>query len=64
MADAEILRVQSEDEAFAILQRAMASEFSDEAFPIVVFDGWPDLDVYLPQTPVQASITPTMMGAN
>ncbi|WP_420478271.1 hypothetical protein [Brevundimonas sp. FT23028] len=62
MADPQVIKISGEDEAFAYLDRALKSEFSPESFPIVVFDGWPVLDVYLPKTP-DASITPTMMAA-
>lgn len=62
MAEPEVIKVTSEEEAFAYLDRALRDEFTPTTFPIVVFDGWPIVDVYLPKTP-DASITPTTMAA-
>lgn len=62
MAEPEVIKIESEDDAFNYLERALGDEFTPDTFPIVVFDGWPVVDVYLPKTP-DASITPTMMAA-
>ena len=63
VADLEIFKIASEEDALALLERALAGEFLEGDFPLVAFDNWPVVDVYLPNTPVDASITPTMMAA-
>lgn len=55
--------IQGEEQAFELLSNAVAGELKFLESPRVEFKGWPQLDVYLPQTPVEASISPTMMAA-
>lgn len=63
MADLEVFKITSEEDALALLERALNGQFGEDDFPLVAFDKWPVVDVYLPNTPVDASMTPTMMAA-
>lgn len=55
--------VRSEEEAWALLEAALAQELPAETPPLINFRGWPKVEVYLPTTPIDASITTSMMGA-
>lgn len=63
MAEVAAIRIESEDEAWAYLERALAGDLPENLVPTVAFTGWPHLEVYLPDTPVQASMSPSMMKA-
>jgi hypothetical protein len=58
-----VFRVRSEDEALALLERALAGSIPDDSPGLIDFEGWPILDIRLPHTPINASISPTMMEA-
>lgn len=58
-----VFRVRNEDDAFALLERALAGAIPDDSAPVVDFAGWPIIDVRLPNTPINSSISPTMMEA-
>jgi len=58
-----IFQVRNEDEAFALLQRALAGTIPEDSPGLIDFAGWPVIEVHLPRTPVSGSITPTMMEA-
>ncbi|MBR0660204.1 hypothetical protein [Neoroseomonas oryzicola] len=58
--------VTNEDEAFALLERLLAEEphvAALEGPPRIDLKGWPKIEIYLPETPVEGSISPTMMAA-
>lgn len=63
IAESGRLVVRSEEDAWRILEQATEGQISDDAPLVVVFRGWPSLEVYIPVTPVDSSITPTMMQA-
>ena len=63
MPDATAIRIESEDEAWEYLRRALAGDLPDDLVPAVAFKGWPHVSVYLPDTPIEASISPQMMRA-
>lgn len=56
-------RITTEDEAFEILDKALKGAISDDDLLRVEFVGWPRMDVHLPLTPLNGSISPTMMEA-
>ena len=60
----EVLKIDSEDKAWEILRKALDGELdlTDEA-TVLDFDDWLNVHIYLPKTPVQGSISPTMMEA-
>jgi len=58
-----ILKIRNEDEAFDLLEGALSGAISDESTTLVDFTGWPIMDVRLPNTPINSSISPTMMEA-
>jgi len=55
--------IRNEDDAFGLLASALNNEVDQPDEVMVRFVGWPKLHVYLPQTPLNGSITPTMMEA-
>lgn len=59
------LRIESEEQAWDLIERALDGGLDlDESEPLVLdFSGWPVVDVYLPDTPQGATISPTMMEA-
>jgi hypothetical protein len=57
------IRVPSEDAAWELLAEVMDGSVTFPEAPQFDFEGWPLLDVYLPKTPIEGSISPTMMGA-
>lgn len=63
MPEAAALQIESEDEAWEYLQLALAGEIPDDLAQHIKFKGWPRLDIYLPNTPVDSSMSPTMMEA-
>lgn len=63
MAEVWALRISSEEEAWAYLQRALEGDLPEDLVPEVQFSGWPVVEVYIPATPVQSSISPAMMQA-
>lgn len=58
-----MLRVTNEEEAFELLRQALAGDLPLDVPPSIDFHGWPRLGIHLPKTPVDASISPTMMEA-
>jgi hypothetical protein len=58
-----LFRLHSEEDAFALLRRVLNGELGDETPWSIDFSHWPKLDIYLPETPLDASISPTMMEA-
>jgi hypothetical protein len=55
--------VETEEQAWTLLRRVLDGEFPEEHGEIVEFKGWVGLNVHLPNTPVNASITPSVMEA-
>lgn len=62
-AEDTVLKVSSEEDALELLARVLAGEISDDSTKSIQFDGWPNLNIYLPRTPTSSSISPTMMEA-
>ena len=58
------LRVSNEGEAWALLAKVLSGDIPDDAPKSIDFHGWPKIDIYLPGTPQDASISPTMTEAN
>lgn len=60
----EVIRIESEQEAWATLGKLLDGtlKIKDET-AVVDFSDWMDLHIYLPDTPVEGSISPTMMEA-
>ena len=63
MPEVPALKITSEEEAWEYLERALRGDLPEDIVRTVAFEGWPRLDIYLPNTPVQSSLSPTMMGA-
>lgn len=63
MPEVAALQIESEDEAWAYLEKALQGELPEELATRMGFKGWPRLDIYLPNTPVSSSISPSMMEA-
>ncbi|TAW32071.1 hypothetical protein ELH93_22300 [Rhizobium leguminosarum] len=61
----QVVKISSEDEAWAMLDAAIKGQLPGPAEePIVLdFDKWLKFAIHLPGTPVDGSITPTMMEA-
>lgn len=57
------LKIESEEQAWDILRKALDGALDLEDAVILDFANWPNLDVYLPETPISGSISPTMMAA-
>ncbi|HEY4254377.1 MAG TPA: hypothetical protein VGM87_24435 [Roseomonas sp.] len=58
------LTIRSEEDAWSFLASALREpELATDHTRVVIFEGWPKLDVHLPITPIDGSITPTMMSA-
>ncbi|MCX7370675.1 MAG: hypothetical protein NTX90_17645 [Alphaproteobacteria bacterium] len=56
--------VQNEEEAWALLERALRDGLPENQGTFFIrFVHWPTIDVYLPDTPVDGSITSSMMEA-
>ena len=58
-----LLIVTSEDQALVLLETALKGTSASDLPTLVNFQGWPTLNVHLPHTPVDGSISPTMMEA-
>jgi hypothetical protein len=58
-----VLRVESEEDAWTLLERALTEAVPPDLIPIINFEGWPKLTVDLPRTPIDGSISPSMMEA-
>jgi hypothetical protein len=61
MAD-QIVDIENEDDAWALLEAAIGKG-DDGDIVEFRFKGWPHLEIYLPDTPQDASISPSMMEA-
>ena len=57
------LVIRNEDEAWSALNQALDGVLPFQHAEVVDFLNWPNLKIHLPNTPVDASITPTMMEA-
>lgn len=55
--------IRSEDDAWMLLERVLREGLPDDAPPFVQFRSWPTIDIYLPETPIDGSITTSMMEA-
>jgi hypothetical protein len=63
MAD-QIVEIAGEEDAWVLLQKLLEEGQHAEASQVDVrFKGWPFLQIHLPDTPREASITPSMMEA-
>jgi hypothetical protein len=58
-----VFQVRSEEDAFALLERALTDAIPEDWPGLIDFAGWPVIDVRLPHTPISGSISPTMMEA-
>lgn len=58
-----VAQITNEAEAWELLEKALASKLPPDFVPHIQFRGWPQVEVYLPETPIESSITPTMMQA-
>jgi len=63
VADQEKIRIGTEDEAFVALEAALAEGVPAGIVPVFDFVNWPIVKVRLPDTPVNSSISPSMMEA-
>lgn len=54
--------IDGEEAAFDLLEGVLAEEQNVEGL-VFAFVGWPKVDIYLPNTPIDASISSTMMEA-
>lgn len=63
MAEAVALQISSEDEAWEYLERSLNGELPENTVPAVRFTGWPHVEIYLPHTPIDSSLSPAMMEA-
>jgi hypothetical protein len=63
LAQSVPITVHSEDEAWHYLAQALAGELPDGFDPSLAFEHWPRLDIYLPDTDVESSMSAAMMGA-
>jgi hypothetical protein len=59
----ELIRIQNEEDAWKAFEDAINHRFADGSKPKIVWDGWPNVDVYLPNTPEEGSISTSMMIA-
>ena len=59
------LKIESEEQAWDLIEHALNGTLDlDPSEPLVLdFSEWPLVDVYLPNTPEDATISPTMMEA-
>lgn len=55
--------ISNEESALSLLQRLLNDDILGEDISSVRFKNWPTLDIYLPKTPSDSSISPTMMEA-
>jgi hypothetical protein len=55
--------VKTEEDAWELLRRSLEGQLTLDDAPQVDFEGWPFLSVHLPGTPIEGSISPTMMVA-
>jgi hypothetical protein len=55
--------IESENQAWDLLRQVLDGEFPTEHGEVVEFRGWTGLSVHLPNTPISASITPSIMEA-
>lgn len=55
--------IDSEEQAWELLQEALEGRLDLREAPTFNFDKWPIIDIHLPATPVESSISPTMMEA-
>jgi hypothetical protein len=55
--------IESENQAWDLLRQVLDREFPAEHGEVVEFRGWTGLSVHLPNTPISASITPSIMEA-
>lgn len=63
MPEAVALEITSEDEAWAYLEQALNGQLPENLVPAVAFKKWPLIDIYLPDTEVEGSVSPSMMVA-
>lgn len=59
----QVYIIRSERDAFYVLEKALSGELEDIDSAYIRFSGWPKINIYLPNTPIEGSITPTMMEA-
>ena len=61
----QIVQIASEEDAWRHLEEAVSGKFPQMKGTDleIQFHGWPRLEIYLPDTPRQASISPSMMEA-
>lgn len=55
--------IESEEDAWKLLAQFVNGEVELDDAPQFEFKGWPEIEVYLPGTPIKGSISPTMMTA-
>ncbi len=57
------LVIENEETAIDALRRALDGQLTIEEVGVVDFRGWPTVSIHLPGTPIDSSITPSMMEA-
>jgi hypothetical protein len=63
VAEELVLRVKTEEDAWKALQEALQNGVPEDLAPNVKWTGWPHISIYLPDTPEEGSISPSMMEA-
>lgn len=58
-----VIVIETEEQAWDYLNRALISEIPKDAIPFFDFRGWPKITISLPRSPVEGSISPSMMEA-
>src|SRR5947209_5146809 len=58
-----VFTIRGEEDAFELLDRALSGAIEGDGPALLDFSGWPVIDVKLPKTPINSSISPTMMEA-
>lgn len=59
----EVFRIENEEDAWKVFERAISKGVEAGKAPTIVWAGWPNIEVYLPNTPEEGSISASMMEA-
>jgi hypothetical protein len=57
------LRIRNDDDAWEIFQRAVENSIELSPDLKIVWDGWPVINIYLPNVPEDGTISTSMMSA-
>jgi hypothetical protein len=63
MADEQLFNIKSEDDAWKALSDAVSAGADAGEHPRIVWGGWPNIEIHLPNTSIEGSISPSMMEA-